>query len=112
MRISALAITLAGLALAAAPVSADETGIASIHTWVKVGKKTCFADHFHYGNGSGANKKAAEASAISSWASFTSLEYGSSWADIRLAVRKGMKCGASGPTVWNCSLEAIPCRPY
>lgn len=112
MRISALALTLAALAFAAAPAGADETGLASIHGWVKVGKRTCFDGHFHAGDGSGPNRKAAEAAAISSWASFTALEYGSSWGDFRIAAQKSMKCGAESPKSWRCNTEAIPCRAY
>src|SRR5262249_14217075 len=31
----------------------DETGVAGIHDWVKIGRKTCFVDHFHNGSGNG-----------------------------------------------------------
>lgn len=115
MRKFSLPVALAAVIVADAavvPASADETGMASIHSWVKVGKKTCLDGHFHNGNGSGANKKAAEAAAVSSWAGFTSLEYGSSWGDIRIAAQKKMGCSASAPSYWSCNLEAIPCRPY
>ena len=115
MRISALSLAAAALVVAGssfAPAIADETGLASMHSWRKVGKKTCFVDHSHAGSGNGASKKAAEMAAISSWVSFTALEYGSSWADFRNAAAKEMRCGANGPGSWSCNLDAIPCRPY
>lgn len=115
MRISALSLSLAALLVAGAgvaPVAADETGLASIHSWRKVGKKTCFIGHSHAGNGNGSSKKAAEASAIGSWVSFTALEYGSSWGDFRQAIEKSIQCNASGSNSWTCNLDATPCRPY
>lgn len=115
MRISALSLFAAAVVVVGSsfsPVQADETGMASIHSWRKVGKKTCFVDHSHAGSGNGSTKKAAEMAAVSSWVSFTALEYGSSWADYRAAVAKVMRCGANGPGSWSCDLDAIPCRPY
>jgi hypothetical protein len=88
---------------------ADESGLAGIHTWVRVGHKICMADHFHNGNGKGASRRQAEAVAISDWASFTSFEYGSSWAHFVLAESKGVACSKTGPE-WNCDLQARPCR--
>jgi hypothetical protein len=109
--------TLAGvLALAAtlvqgAPVQAAETGVASIHSWVRVGGKTCLVDHYHDGSGSGASKSAAQAAAIRSWVEFTAWEYGSSWGRYGLAVGKSMNCdrGMSG---WSCSTSARACRGW
>ena len=57
-------------------------------------------------------RKAAEAAAINSWVSFTALEYGSSWADFRIAIEKTMRCGANAPNNFACDLDATPCRPY
>lgn len=88
---------------------ADETGIAMIHSWAKIGRKTCFSDHYHYGSGRGSTQRQARVEAIKSWIWPTSLEYGSSWADYRLAVGKEMKCARNG-AVWNCDLQARPCR--
>ncbi len=91
--------------------SAAETGMASIHSWRKVGKKTCMIDHEHSGTGSGINRKAAELSAIRSWASFTDLEYGDAWANFNHAIGKQMRCN-SGMGGVQCDLLATPCRPW
>lgn len=92
------------------PVSADETGLASIHTQRKEGRRVCFVDHFHYGSSSGqASKKAAMAAAVRSWIQFTDFEYGSRWASWKRASGKTASCtGASGS--WGCDLSARPCR--
>lgn len=103
---------VAALAASIAPLRADETGLASIHTWKKVGKKTCMVDHYHSGQGTGANRKAAETAAIQSWTSFTDLEYGSSWASFKIAERKSMQCSQDGSNSFNCQTEALACRPY
>jgi hypothetical protein len=100
----ALALGTAGLA------QADETGIAGIHSWVRLGHKTCLADHFHSGNGNGATRSQAERQAIQAWADFTSWEYGSSWGRYSIAANKNVSCEQSGS--WSCFLEARPCRPY
>ncbi|MBO0763678.1 MAG: hypothetical protein J2P50_03675 [Hyphomicrobiaceae bacterium] len=88
----------------------DETGVAVIHTWVKVGRKTCMADHYHSGNGDGATRLLATRHAIQSWADFTAWEYGSSWGHYWLAISKKMTCERTGS--WSCFLEARPCRRY
>src|SRR5262249_16854849 len=52
-------IGLVMLALGAAPVSVaaqDGAGLAGIHAWVKAAGKTCMADHFHDGQGTGSTK--------------------------------------------------------
>ena len=51
-----------------------------MHDLRKEGGRTCFTDHYHYGNGSGATKASAQRDAIGSWQSFTDFEYGSDWA--------------------------------
>jgi hypothetical protein len=110
---------MAGLALAVvtavagpAPVAeANETGVAGIHEWRKVGRKTCMAEHEHTGGGTGANRKAAEAAAIGSWASFTAFEYGSSWGNFRIAEGKRITCDGAGATV-SCTVVARACRPF
>lgn len=88
----------------------DETGIAGIHSWVKMGRKTCLADHFHTGNGTGATRTQAERQAIQSWVDFTAWEYGSAWGRYTIAASKKMSCEQSGG--WSCFLEARPCRPF
>jgi hypothetical protein len=110
-------LTLAGVfAVAAslaqsAPVQASETGVAGIHSWVRVGGKTCLVDHYHDGSGTGATKGAAQAAAIRSWVDFTAWEYGSSWGRYGLAVGKSMNCdrGTSG---WSCNTSARACRGW
>jgi hypothetical protein len=109
-------VLLVAVALCAAsgiqtPVSADESGMASIHSWRKVGKKTCLIDHEHNGNGSGLNRKTAELAAIRAWIGFTDLEYGSAWANFNNAIGKQVRCG-SGIGGIQCDLLATPCRPW
>jgi hypothetical protein len=88
-----------------------ESGMASIHTWVKVGRKTCMLDHFHDGNGSGPNKRQAEQAAIRAWAEFTAWEYGSPWGRYSIAASQKMNCSQESGG-WNCAVQARPCRPY
>ncbi len=90
------------------PVEADDTGLASIHTWRKVGKKTCFVDHYHDGQGTGISRAIAEKSAITNWVGFTALEYGSDWGSYGNAVNKTMTCRQTNE--WVCDVSAIPCR--
>lgn len=106
-------VALAALGLAAAlasPARADDTGFASIHDLALVGGKLCMSDHSHHGSGdTAATKKAAEVSAIRSWADFTVLEYGSDWGNYSLAVGKSGSCEkVSGG--WRCEVDARPCR--
>jgi hypothetical protein len=98
------------LALSMTAASAQDGGMSDLHAKVRVGNKICFANHFHYGSSGGlATKKAAEAEAIRSWAGFVAWEYGNAWANIRLAVSKGISCSNSTGS-WSCNLEARPCR--
>jgi hypothetical protein len=101
------ALLLAGLS----PAMAQETGLAeALHVLRNESGKLCMSEHFHYGSSNGlSTRKAAEAEAISSWASFTAFEYGSAWSDFRLAGSRGMNCKqASGS--WSCEVEARPCK--
>lgn len=107
---------LCGLALLAAlsgnaVAQGEETGVASIHSWVKAGRKTCMLDHYHDGSGNGPNRKAAEKAAITAWTEFTAWEYGTPWARFSNAASKSMNCSQSSGG-WNCALQARPCRPY
>lgn len=118
MRARVVSLSLAvlvGLSLTTAlptpPASADEFGMASIHSWRKVGRKTCLVDHDHSGSGNGTNRKAAELAAIRSWSGFTDLEYGSDWANFNNAINKTMRCN-SGMGGVQCDLVAVPCRPW
>lgn len=107
-------ISLAGLALAfhvlAGPAAADETGFADMHSQARVGDRICMTDHSHQGSSEGQpNRKAAEADAIRRWSSFTDLEYGSDWANFRIAAGKTVTCdGSSGS--WSCFIDARPCK--
>lgn len=109
--VGALALTLV---LTAAPINrlaAEETGVAGIHSWVKIGRRTCLADHFHTGNGNGASLRMAQAAAIRSWTDFTAWEYGGSWGRYSLAMSKSMKCERSSGG-YSCTTDARPCRSY
>ncbi len=98
------------LILFAAPAAADSSGLAGMHDWRKEGGKTCFTDHWHYGNGDGMKtKQAAINAAIVSWQNFTDVEYGSDWAVFKQAASKSVGCTTS-TGVWNCQVEARPCR--
>lgn len=103
------AATAAAVFSAAVPALADDTGFAYMHDLRKEGGRTCFTDHYHYGNGSGATKAAAQKAAISSWSSFTDFEYGSDWARFSRAASKGMSCSSSTGG-YDCQLEARPCK--
>lgn len=93
----------------ASPSYGDETGMAQMHDLRREGGKLCQVDHYHYGSGSGSTRKAAMSSAITSWADFTALEYGSDWARFYRAANRASSCSNSGSEV-TCSVEARPCR--
>lgn len=93
----------------AAAAMADETGLASIHDLARQNGKLCMVDHYHYGNGSGSTKAAAQKEAISSWASFTDFEYGSDWARFSKAGSKSISCKQSAAG-FDCQVEARPCK--
>jgi hypothetical protein len=82
----ALTTAVSTLGPVATVAQANETGMASIHSWRKVGKKTCLVDHDHAGNGSGTNRQQAELAAIRAWTGFTDLEYGAAWANFNKCV--------------------------
>lgn len=109
----ALCLIIAATAATAIGVptsSADETGMASMHTWRREGGRTCMSDHWHYGSsGSQRSRATAQRAAIRSWVDFTDLEYGTTWARWGRAASKRMGCSRSG-TGWNCDAEARPCR--
>jgi hypothetical protein len=88
-----------------------ETGVASIHSWAKVGHKTCMLDHFHYGSGNGPTRAAAERAATRSWAEFTAWEYGNPWGHYSISASRKTTC-SRGPGGWACAVDARPCRPY
>ncbi|CFX47964.1 conserved exported protein of unknown function [Candidatus Filomicrobium marinum] len=106
----ALAVCVTGV-FSTSHVMADDTGLASIHDWRKVGRKTCFTEHKHYGSSAGhSSKKAAQRAAISDWQGFTAFEYGTDWAYYKYAISKSGGC-SQGSGGWKCEVEAIPCRP-
>lgn len=89
---------------------ADDSGLASMHDLRRERGRLCMVDHFHYGSSAGQpSKKAAVSEAVSSWQSFTDLEYGSDWARFRRAASKEIKCKVSG-SGWGCEVSARPCR--
>jgi hypothetical protein len=88
-----------------------ETGIAKVHTWAKVGRKTCMLDHFHDGSGKAPTPAQAQRAAIRSWADFTAWEYGNAWGRYSIAVSKEMTCSQRSGG-WSCTVKARPCRPY
>ncbi len=113
MTIRGSVLTGLGLAFAfafASAAHADQTGAAGIHTWVKVGGKTCFDGHFHYGGSSGSfrSKELALKDAIGSWQGFTAFEYGTDWANFSISHKKQVSC-SDGSSGWSCNVEAIPC---
>jgi hypothetical protein len=98
-----------GAALPVAPAAAQETGLAGMHTWVKVGGRTCMLDHFHDGSGSGPTRAAAQRAAIQAWIDFTAWEYGGRWASYAASVSKRMGC-SGGAGNYSCSVSSRPCR--
>jgi hypothetical protein len=101
-------VTLLG-ATGAAQARAEETGLAQLHSWVKMGRKTCMADHYHSGAGHAPTREQAERQAIQSWVDFTVWEYGTPWGRYALSASKKITC--ENPGSWTCFVEARPCRP-
>ncbi|MEZ5849378.1 MAG: hypothetical protein R3D68_01845 [Hyphomicrobiaceae bacterium] len=85
------------------------TGIDQIHAQKRVGRKTCFTDHDHYGEATMPSRKVAEKLAIRQWEIFTANEYGSAWGSYAKAVAKRVNCEKNAAS-WTCKLHAIPCR--
>jgi hypothetical protein len=102
-------LTGIGLILLVNPVIADETGFASSHDLAKQGGRLCMTDHAHAGSGAGSTKSAARAAAIRSWADFTNMEYGSSWASY--SASGGQKVGYTKESSgWSATVEGRPCK--
>ncbi|MCH9807306.1 MAG: hypothetical protein K0U74_06220 [Alphaproteobacteria bacterium] len=108
---SALALAMAASFFTfTTPAFADDTGMAGIHSWKKVGRKTCLDGHTHVGNSSGQRtKKVALKAAIKDWQEFTAFEYGTDWAYFKRAHDR-MKACSRDTTGWGCSIEATPCN--
>ena len=107
-------LAIAGAALLATlgtfvPAKAQETGLAAIHTWVPVGRKTCMESHYHDGNGTGKTKKDAEKAAIRSWESFTIWEYGPPWGRYAASESKSATCDVAADNSFSCHVTSRPC---
>jgi hypothetical protein len=83
-------------------------GLAGMHAWLKVGGKTCMADHFHDGQGTGSTKAQAQAAAVRAWADFTAWEYGRRWAKWQLSASKSESCSGSRGN-FTCNVSSRPC---
>jgi hypothetical protein len=106
LAIAGVAIALLGMP---APAQAQETGLAAIHAWVPVGRKTCMESHFHDGNGTGKTKKEAERAAIQSWESFTIWEYGSPWGRYSASESRTSSCSMAADKTFSCQVSSRPC---
>ncbi len=107
---TAAALAAAALILATTASSdAADDGFASSHDLAKEGGRLCMSNHAHSGFGAGANKAAARAAAIRSWADFTNLEYGSSWASY--SASRSQKVNYSKESSgWGATVEGRPCK--
>lgn len=103
------AAALALIGACATSVSADDTGLAGIHTWQREAGKTCFVDHFHDGAGNGQTQVLAMREAVRSWEGFTALEYGSDWGDWAKAAGKTASCGKNLSDI-SCNISARACK--
>lgn len=109
--VAAGAAVLVGLAATPGVVQAQETGLASMHSWVQVGRnKTCMASHTHDGSGNGKTKKDAEKAAIRSWESFTIWEYGPQWGRYSESVSKTVNCDRTTGSEFSCHVNSRPCK--
>jgi hypothetical protein len=100
-----------GLAVGAAPgrvMAQDGMGLAGIHAWSKAAGKTCMADHFHDGQGTGPTKAQAQAAAVRAWSDFTAWEYGRRWARWQASASRSANCSNSGGTI-SCNVSSRPC---
>lgn len=107
--IAAAVFAVVPASLVATPAVADDTGLAGIHDLRRERGRLCMSDHWHYGNGTGSSRKAAEVDAIKSWQSFTALEYGSDWGRFSRASGRRISCSKEGGS-YACSVEGRPCR--
>ena len=104
-----LAIVVFAISAVSMMAIAEDSGMAASHATRNEGGRTCFADHFHSGNGAGATKEAAKAAAIKSWASFVDFEYGNTWAHFGRAASVAVKYTKEAKG-WSADLDARPCR--
>jgi hypothetical protein len=104
------AAAAAGISVYALAASADDSGMAGIHDWKRVGSKTCFSDHRHVGNSSGfRSQRQALSAAIKDWQEFTAFEYGTDWAYFHRANARLKSC-SKDTSGWGCTVEATPCK--
>jgi hypothetical protein len=99
------------LALSAEPRSVaaqDGMGLAGIHAWIKASGKTCMADHFHDGQGTGPTRTQAQAAAVRAWTDFTAWEYGRRWARWQLSASQSGSCSGGSGNI-NCNVSSRPC---
>lgn len=83
----------------------------TLHDEVRVGKLSCFTDHYHFGSSKGqTSKKTAEGDAIASFEDFVDFEYGSAYASWKAAAGKSVDCSKDGSGLWGCTVSARPCR--
>ncbi len=108
-RFAVACAVLYGLFGSSLPVHAQETGLAAMHDWVPVGRKTCMASHFHDGSGSGKTQKDAERAAIRVWESFTIWEYGPTWGRYAASESKKTTCSRDTQSVFTCQVTSRPC---
>lgn len=100
---------VAGVVLSPGSATAQETGLADMHAWVRVGGRTCMLDHYHDGSGSGPTRAAAQRAAIQAWIDFTAWEYGNRWGSWNASIAKRMSCSGSAGS-YSCSVSSRPCR--
>jgi len=96
------------LGAGACAAAQDGMGLAGIHDWVRIGSKTCMADHFHDGQGSGPTKAQAQAAAQRAWEDFTAWEYGPRWAKWQRSVSKSGSCTGNRGNI-SCNVSSRPC---
>lgn len=108
-RLALCAAALIALALINSPAQAGETGIASIHAWVRVGNKTCIKEHWHYGNATAATKAEAEKKAVYNWIVYTQLDYGSDWMNYKIGESRHLKC-EKFEAGFSCEAAARACK--
>lgn len=109
IRLASVGAALFATLGATAPATAQETGLAAIHTWVSVGRKTCMESHYHDGNGTGKTQKEAEKAAIRSWESFTIWEYGPLWGRYSASESKTMTCDKTAAAAFSCHVTSRAC---
>jgi len=107
--VRAVLVALCACMIQPPSADADDTGMASMHDWQKVGRKTCLKEHYHSGSGEGRTKRKARRAAIVDWENFTAFEYGTDWARFKSAASRETTY-EKGPKGWTASVEARPCR--